>query len=38
MMPAFDASMIRGAWEGDGSKRSGPVYLDTEAGKDVLLF
>jgi len=24
MMPAFDASIVREAWEGDRSERSGP--------------
>ena len=33
MMPAFDASILREAWEGDGSERSGRGRKDIAVGK-----
>jgi len=32
-MPAFDASILREEWEGDGRGRSGPACQDIAVGK-----
>jgi len=38
MMPAFDASIVREAWEGDRSERSGPDWQDMAVGRQVRSF
>jgi len=36
-MPAFDASIMRGAWESDGNERSGPDWQDIAVAKQLRL-